>query len=56
MQIEHVFFDLDHTLWDFEKNSQLTFEQILKDTDVDCSVNDFLDVYIPINFDLLEAI
>ncbi|WP_417201441.1 HAD family hydrolase, partial [Bizionia sp.] len=51
MQIEHVFFDLDHTLWDFEKNSQLTFQQILKDTDVDCSVDDFLNVYTPINFD-----
>ena len=22
LKIQHVFFDLDHTLWDFEKNSQ----------------------------------
>ena len=26
--ITDVFFDLDHTLWDFEKNSALTFEKI----------------------------
>ncbi|MEL0309013.1 MAG: noncanonical pyrimidine nucleotidase, YjjG family, partial [Flavobacteriaceae bacterium] len=23
---KHIFFDLDHTLWDFEKNSAATFE------------------------------
>ena len=28
MKIQHVFFDLDHILWDFEKNSALTFEKI----------------------------
>ena len=26
--VAHVFFDLDHTLWDFEKNSALTFKKI----------------------------
>ena len=25
MEIKNVFFDLDHTLWDFERNSKLTF-------------------------------
>lgn len=25
-----VFFDLDHTLWDFETNNRLTFDEILK--------------------------
>lgn len=25
----HVFFDLDHTLWDFETNNHLTFNEIL---------------------------
>jgi putative hydrolase of the HAD superfamily len=28
--IKDVFFDLDHTLWDFEKNSELTFMKILR--------------------------
>ena len=30
MKIQHVFFDLDHTLWDFEKNSDLTFKKVFK--------------------------
>ncbi len=25
---KHLFFDLDHTLWDFEKNSELTLEKL----------------------------
>jgi putative hydrolase of the HAD superfamily len=25
---KHLFFDLDHTLWDFEKNSELTLKQL----------------------------
>lgn len=25
--ITDVFFDLDHTLWDFDKNSRLTFKK-----------------------------
>lgn len=28
--ITDLFFDLDHTLWDFERNSALTFEEILE--------------------------
>ena len=26
--IDNIFFDLDHTLWDFDKNSDLTFFKI----------------------------
>lgn len=48
--ITDVFFDLDHTLWDFEKNSALTFDKIFKLNNVEVSVNDFLEQYIPINF------
>ena len=29
--INHIFFDLDRTLWDFEKNSQTTLLQLIKD-------------------------
>lgn len=47
--VTDIFFDLDHTLWDFEKNSALTFEKILKHNEVDVLIADFLDVYIPIN-------
>lgn len=49
--ITDVFFDLDHTLWDFEKNSALTFEKILAQNDVEVAISDFLKVYVPINFD-----
>ena len=28
MQYKHLFFDLDHTLWDFEVNSRLTLEEL----------------------------
>ncbi|SDI12541.1 YjjG family noncanonical pyrimidine nucleotidase [Winogradskyella thalassocola] len=49
-QIKHVFFDLDHTLWDFDKNSGLTFEKIFNGNKIDIDLNDFLRVYEPINF------
>ena len=29
--IKHIFFDLDRTLWDFEKNSHTTLLQVIKD-------------------------
>ena len=50
MDIKHVFFDLDHTLWDFEKNSNLTFEQLFKAHKVELDLEDFLVEYAPINF------
>lgn len=48
--INHVFFDLDHTLWDFDRNSALTFEKIFQMNNVDIPLDDFLKVYEPINF------
>lgn len=48
--ITDVFFDLDHTLWDFEKNSALTFEKIFEINKIDIEVDKFLEQYIPINF------
>ena len=47
--ITDIFFDLDHTLWDFEKNSALTFEKILREHQVDIDVPKFIKVYIPSN-------
>lgn len=49
MSIKHIFFDLDHTLWDFDKNSELTFNQIFKEQNIQLNVEDFLEVYMPIN-------
>jgi putative hydrolase of the HAD superfamily len=48
-KIKHVFFDLDHTLWDFDKNSGLTFDKIFKLNRVEAKLEDFLEVYEPIN-------
>jgi len=47
--IKHVFFDLDHTLWDFDKNSALTFQKIFYSHKVDVNIVEFLKVYEPIN-------
>lgn len=47
--IKHVFFDLDHTLWDFDKNSALAFAKIFEKNKIDVSLEDFLEVYKPIN-------
>ena len=47
--IKDVFFDLDHTLWDFDKNSSLTFEKIFKINDLKVPHNDFISHYEPIN-------
>lgn len=49
--IKDVYFDLDHTLWDFDKNSALTFDVILKEENIGLDVQEFLDTYIPINMD-----
>ena len=53
-QITDVFFDLDHTLWDFEKNSSLTFKFLLKKYDLNVSLEHFLKIYMPINFSLWD--
>ncbi|WP_396184137.1 YjjG family noncanonical pyrimidine nucleotidase [Flavobacterium sp.] len=44
-----VFFDLDHTLWDFEKNSALAFEKIFEKHQLDLNLEEFLLHYIPTN-------
>ncbi|WP_439127555.1 HAD family hydrolase, partial [Polaribacter sp.] len=49
MKIEHVFFDLDHTLWDFEKNSELTFHKIFASNNIKLKIDHFLEVYKPLN-------
>ena len=48
--ILHVFFDLDHTLWDFEKNSALTFEKILQKNQIPVDTSEFVRQYSPINY------
>lgn len=47
--IKHIFFDLDHTLWDFESNSKNTYIQIFQENDIQIDMDVFLEKYIPIN-------
>ena len=46
---KHIFFDLDHTLWDFEKNSALAFRDIFEAHEVVVDHDAFIRAYVPIN-------
>jgi len=54
MKIDHVFFDLDHTLWDFEKNSALAIETIFNKHTINVDLQLFLFHYVPINIKYWE--
>jgi putative hydrolase of the HAD superfamily len=42
MKYKHLFFDLDHTLWDFEANARTTLETLYTDLQLETrGVNDF---------------
>jgi putative hydrolase of the HAD superfamily len=49
MPYQHIFFDLDHTLWDFETNSGLTIEKLYHEFALDTqgisSLTDFFNSY-----------
>ena len=51
MKIKHIFFDLDHTLWDFEANSRATFIKIIKDNNVNVDFEKFLNYYKLVNLE-----
>ena len=48
-KITDIFFDLDHTLWDFDRNSVLAFDRIFKEKYQNIETDKFIEVYIPIN-------
>jgi len=48
-QTNHLFFDLDHTLWDFERNSDLAFKAVFQQHRIALPVATFLRHYKPIN-------
>lgn len=55
-KIKHVFFDLDHTLWDFEQNAQDTLQELfvvfnLKEV-LNTSVNIFIEYFMKVNYAL----
>lgn len=47
--IKHIFFDLDHTLWDFERNSALAFSRVFEQHGILVDMHEFLRHYVPIN-------
>jgi len=47
--MKHIFFDLDHTLWDFETNSDIAFKTIFEKHKVPVNINKFLNYYRGIN-------
>lgn len=49
--IKHVFFDLDHTLWDYEKNSTAALRELVRNFGLDEFVteDEFLKVYQKVN-------
>jgi len=48
-KITDIFFDLDHTLWDFDKNSELAFDKIFKENHPKVDTKLFVEIYAPIN-------
>lgn len=44
-----IFFDLDHTLWDFDKNSEITYSIIFKKLNLEVELDTFINVYKDIN-------
>ena len=50
--ITDIFFDLDHTLWDFDKNSEISYKLIFDKLDINIEIQEFLGVYKRINMDL----
>ncbi|MBA4240662.1 MAG: noncanonical pyrimidine nucleotidase, YjjG family [Sphingobacteriaceae bacterium] len=55
-QVKHIFFDLDNTLWDFEKNSREALLHLFNEHKIDenCNTNfdNFIEVYEAINHEL----
>ena len=47
--VKDIFFDLDHTLWDFDKNSMLAFKRVFKKFKITIEFDTFLKIYEPIN-------
>ena len=47
--VTDIFFDLDHTLWDFDRNSFLALKSVFKKYHIDVNLELFTEIYEPIN-------
>ena len=41
MKSKHLFFDLDRTLWDFEKNSEIALNHLFEELDLSQNILNF---------------
>ena len=50
-EIRHIFFDLDHTLWDYDKNAQETLTELYDQLELNSAVSlkKFINTYYEIN-------
>ncbi len=48
-EIKHIFLDLDHTLWDFETNSDAAYRRVFAEEGLEVDFDRFLSVYHPVN-------
>lgn len=59
MKYSHIFFDLDHTLWDFDQNSKEALSEIFDELKLQvilgCTIESFLEVYHHINLGYWDA-
>lgn len=55
----HIFFDLDHTLWDFERNALECISELIDEYkhhfDNECDPDSFFNIYSKINRELWDA-
>lgn len=58
MKYRHLFFDLDHTLWDFNENARLTLSELYDELELEKAgienFENFLNVYLAHNEQLWE--
>jgi putative hydrolase of the HAD superfamily len=56
----HLFFDLDHTLWDFEMNSRETLRELHRAEKLDLTagsrMQEFIDAYEEVNHGTLATV
>jgi len=56
-QYSHIFFDLDRTLWDFDRNSRETLTELYFRYNLNTSINnpdDFINIFHEVNLQLWE--
>lgn len=58
MKYKHIFFDLDHTLWDYDRNAAESLTELFHEHGLDRLINDgpqkFIDAFFGVNFDLWD--